>query len=466
MIPKIKTTILAIAACSSMAGAAAAETTLKWGEHLPQCCSMYTAAAQWAVKETAARSKGDLKININYGGVLATVGEIPTAIENGVIDMGNLVTPYFPDQFVINNAIPFFWPQPKSQQALGELMLKWHKEIPAFGNELAKYKLKLVAVRPLPPYGLICNKPIRTLQDFKGKRIRSYGVALPAMLEALGAVSVGMPDVEAYEALSNNILDCSAADIALVDAFKLNEVAKYFIDVPMGASWGHIIVMNTNKYASLSADQKKVIDSLQGDHLNGNAASVPCEGSGVDGEVGRHRERRGHQIPRRRIPEGDPWKPEGPGRPQQLEDSRHCRRHACRRRRTGGERYQQLILCYGRRALRRPHLFAFSVLPSGGPAICRKAGLRSEPGSGLSARRTKQRRPGACGTHFSRSMKTTERACGRLRCSPGFRPSPSCASSTPMPSRASSSTGRCPPPSRSPRRCWSERSCFPSLSRC
>ena len=267
MIPKIKTTILAIAACSSMAGAAGAETTLKWGEHLPQCCSMYTAAAQWAVKETAARSKGDLKININYGGVLATVGEIPTAIENGVIDMGNLVTPYFPDQFVINNAIPFFWPQPKSQQALGELMLKWHKEIPAFGNELAKYKLKLVAVRPLPPYGLICNKPIRTLQDFKGKRIRSYGVALPAMLEALGAVSVGMPDVEAYEALSNNILDCSAADIALVDAFKLNEVAKYFIDVPMGASWGHIIVMNTNKYASLSADQKKVIDSLQGDHL-------------------------------------------------------------------------------------------------------------------------------------------------------------------------------------------------------
>jgi TRAP-type C4-dicarboxylate transport system substrate-binding protein len=262
----IRNTILAIA-CSSMTVAANAETVLKWGEHLPQCCSMYTAAADWAVKETAKRSKGDLKINISYGGVLATVGEIPTAIENGVIDMGNLVTPYFPDQFVINNAIPFFWPQPKSQEQLGDLMLKWSKEIPAFSQELAKYKMKLVAVRPLPPYGLICNKPIRTLADFKGKRVRSYGVALPAMLEALGAVSVGMPDVEAYEALSNNILDCSAADIALVDAFKLNEVAKYFIDVPMGASWGHIIVMNTSKYASLSADQKKVIDSLQGDHL-------------------------------------------------------------------------------------------------------------------------------------------------------------------------------------------------------
>ena len=267
MLRTIRNFALALAACSGMTATANAETVLKWGEHLPQCCSMYAAAAQWAVDETAKRSNGELKIDINFGGVLATVGEIPSAVENGVIDMGNLVTPYFPDQFVINNAIPFFWPQPKSQQQLGELMLKWHEEIPAFGDELAKYKLKLIAVRPLPPYGLICNKPIRTLEGFKGKRVRSYGVALPAMLEALGAVSVGMPDVEAYEAMSNNILDCSAADIALVDAFKLNEVAKYFIDVPMGASWGHIIVMNTDKYASLTDSEKKVIDSLKGDHL-------------------------------------------------------------------------------------------------------------------------------------------------------------------------------------------------------
>lgn len=263
--------LLALAASVTLASTgeqARAETVLRWGEHLPQCCSMYAKAAQWAVDEVAKRSNGDLKIDIQYGGVLATVGEIPSAVENGIIDIGNLVTPYFPDQYVINNAIPFFWPQPKSQKELGELMLKWHKEIPAFGEELAKYNAKLIAVRPLPNYGFVCNKPIRTMEDFKGKRIRSYGVALPAALEAIGAVSVGMPDVEAYEALNNNILDCSAADLALIDAFKLHEVAKYFIDVPMGASWGHIIIMNLDKYNSLTDEQKKVIDSLQQDHLD------------------------------------------------------------------------------------------------------------------------------------------------------------------------------------------------------
>lgn len=259
-------TALALVISTGVGGAAKTET-LRWGEHLPQCCSMYAAGAAWFVDEVKKRSGGSLTIDINYGGVLATVGEIPTAIENGIIDIGNLVTPYFPDQFVVNNAIPFFWPQPKSQQQLGELMLKWHENIPAFGKELAKYNAKLITVRPLPPYGFICNKPIRTMADFKGKRIRSYGVALPAMLEAIGAVSVGMADVEAYEAMSNNVLDCSAADIALVDAFKLHEVGKYFIDVPMGASWGHIIIMNVNKYNALSDAHKKVIDGLKRDHL-------------------------------------------------------------------------------------------------------------------------------------------------------------------------------------------------------
>lgn len=252
---------------SGLSGTAKAET-LRWGEHLPECCSQYAEATKWLIDEVDKRSNGELTIDISWGGVLATVGEIPSAIENNIIDIGNIVTPYFPDQFVINNAIPFFWPQPKSQRELGELMLKWHEEIPAFGEELARYNMRLVTVRPLPPYGMICTSPIRTLEDFKGKRIRSYGVALPAMLEALGAVPIGMADVEAYEAMANNILDCSAADIALVEAFKLDDVGKYFIDVPMGASWGHIIAMNNDVYNSLSPEHQKIIDGIKRDHLD------------------------------------------------------------------------------------------------------------------------------------------------------------------------------------------------------
>ena len=249
-----------------MAGAAQAER-LKYGDYMPQGANEYSRTAEWMGNEIAKRVGNKHSVTMLWGGTVAKVGEVPTAVENKVIDMGPLVTPYFPDQFPINNAIPFFWPQPKSQAQLGELMLKWHDEHEEFGKELARYKLKLVSVRPLPAYGIICTKPVRTLADFKGLRIRSYGIALPAMIEALGAVPVSMADVDGYEALSNGVLDCSPGDPALTVGWKWADVAKYFIDVPMGASWGHILVMNLDKYNALPPDLKKIIDDMKRDYL-------------------------------------------------------------------------------------------------------------------------------------------------------------------------------------------------------
>ena len=267
MLKQIKLTTVALTAIASLMMGAAQADQLKYGDYTPQGANEYAKSAEWMGKELPKRSNNKHSMLMLWGGTVVKVGEVPTAVENGVIDLGPLVTPYFPDQFPINNAIPFFWPQPKSQAQLGELMLKWHDEHPEFAKELAKFKLKMISVRPLPAYGIICSKPIRTMEDFKGKRIRSYGVALPAMLEALGAVPVSMSDAEAYEALGNGILDCSPGDPALTVGWKWADVAKYFIDVPMGASWGHMVIMNLDKYNALPADLKKIMDDMKKDYL-------------------------------------------------------------------------------------------------------------------------------------------------------------------------------------------------------
>ena len=43
MVKVVRNLVLALAASVYMSGSAGAET-LKWGEHLPECCSMYAEA--------------------------------------------------------------------------------------------------------------------------------------------------------------------------------------------------------------------------------------------------------------------------------------------------------------------------------------------------------------------------------------------------------------------------------------
>src|SRR3546814_16631287 len=103
------------------------------------------------------------------------------------------------------NAISFFMPQPHSSLEIGKLMDQWYQKYPQFSEEMAKYHMKTVGLRPLESYGMICTTPIRGMEDFKGKRIRAYGFALPALIETLGAVPSTMGPPEHNEAAKRDI---------------------------------------------------------------------------------------------------------------------------------------------------------------------------------------------------------------------------------------------------------------------
>jgi TRAP-type C4-dicarboxylate transport system substrate-binding protein len=247
---------------------AARAETLNWVTYKPQGAGDPQAVTtQWFANELDRRTGGKHKIRIHWGGSVAGINEIPTALENGVGDLGDVVTPYFPDQLLINNAISYFWPQPNSSIELGLLMQVWNQTYPQFSQELSKYKLKLIGLRPLEAYGMICNKPVRSVEDFKGLRVRSYGFALPALIKALGGVPVSMGTPETYEALERKIIDCSPVGPTLAAGWKYDEIAKYYIELPLGASWGHLIAMNIDKFNKLPKELQVELESIGREYL-------------------------------------------------------------------------------------------------------------------------------------------------------------------------------------------------------
>lgn len=128
------------------------------------------------------------------------------------------------------------------------------------------------------------SKPIRTLEDLKGMKIRTPSAAQSAQLEALGAIPIDMPANQIYNNLDRGVIDASMIPMSAALDFKLIEVAKYFtIEPPLGRS-PFLVAMNRARYEKLPPELKKVIDdttglklSLKGaetyDKINGEAVA-------------------------------------------------------------------------------------------------------------------------------------------------------------------------------------------------
>lgn len=262
----LASSVAAIALTVGMSMSAGAET-LNWASFKSEASkeSMVIAAKWWA-EELEKRTNGEYKVRFHWNGSLASISEVPEAVESGIADIGSAVTPYFVDKFFLNNVLTFFLPQPHSSGGVIKLMNEWYENYPQFEQEYLKYNLKVIGLRPLGNYGILCSVPIRTADDFKGKRIRSFGRALPALIKALGGVPVTLKTTDTYEGLERGIIDCTPTDPSLAVGYKWSEVAKYFLLVPMGSTWGQHIVMNKTKFESLPKNIQDTILQLGVDH--------------------------------------------------------------------------------------------------------------------------------------------------------------------------------------------------------
>jgi len=112
------------------------------------------------------------------------------------------------------------------------------------------------------------NKPIKTLADFKGLKLRGPSRQTTKLLAAFGATPVGMPVPQLPEALSKGVIDGGVIPYEVVPSLKVQELVKFHSETdpsqPAMYTSVFIYAMNKAKYDSLPPDLKKVIDANSG----------------------------------------------------------------------------------------------------------------------------------------------------------------------------------------------------------
>jgi len=109
------------------------------------------------------------------------------------------------------------------------------------------------------------KKPIRTMDDFKGMRLRFASPPIRDLVQGLGATPVGVPPTEIAETLQKGTIDGTFIDYGGAGiAFKLGGIVKYSTELyAYVGSFG--LVMNEGFWNKLPPDlQKVVIQSVAG----------------------------------------------------------------------------------------------------------------------------------------------------------------------------------------------------------
>jgi TRAP-type C4-dicarboxylate transport system substrate-binding protein len=210
-------------------------------------------------KELEERTKGRVKITIYGGEALGKAKDQYDSAVNGITDIALFIQGYTAGRFPLTQVIelPIDVPSAKvGSRVIWELYGKYLKE------EYPGVKLLTLWTHE-PGHVHMSKKPVKTLEDIRGLRLRSPGPIQTALVRELGASPLTMPVPELYDALNRGMADGTVIGFSAVKDFKLYEVLKYhtianLYVMTMG------LAMNLKSWDSLPPDIKKIMEEFIG----------------------------------------------------------------------------------------------------------------------------------------------------------------------------------------------------------
>lgn len=150
-----------------------------------------------------------------------------------------------------------------------------------------RFNAKVLTLWPFGPQVFYCNRPVRSVDDFRGLKIRSFTPTMSAMLQQLGATPVTLSFPEVYSALGNKVVDCGVTSPNSGNTGKWPEVTTHYVPISVsGSVQGHFINLNYwNRFTP--EDQQKLLAAFRQleermwDYaLKGTADSESCNTGG------------------------------------------------------------------------------------------------------------------------------------------------------------------------------------------
>lgn len=253
---KLTMAALACGALGLTASPARADITLTYSSWVPPTHHLSVEQADWC-KEIEKATGGRVKFQGLPKAPAAAPGTFE-AVRDDLVDLSFVAAAYTPGRHVLTLIAELPGGGPTSEiTSVAYSRIHWK-----YFQKIDEYKgVKLLAVWAHGPGQMFTKKPIKTLEDFKGLKIRTGGGVSQEVISALGGSPLFKPAPESYELLSTGVADGIFFPYEAVGAFKLDKVISDATEFPGGLySAAFAFFMNQDKWAKIPKQDQAIIE--------------------------------------------------------------------------------------------------------------------------------------------------------------------------------------------------------------
>ena len=254
------TALASLLGFSSTAAMAAETVTLRMSTWLPPKHQIVTGSLEPWFESIKEASGGTLIIKLDPAPIAKPPGQYDI-VKNGAADLAYHIAGYTPGPFEVMRGVELPFLSPNATVG-SQAAFEWYDQNVGFDSEFKDVKVITLMVHG--PGMVHSKKPVASLEDLANLKLRVGGGGV-RLSEALGATPVVMSGSQAYEAIQKGVAEGAMFPFEAVAGYKLSELVDYHLEIPGGLyTTPFVILMNPDKYESLSDEHKAVLKKTGG----------------------------------------------------------------------------------------------------------------------------------------------------------------------------------------------------------
>lgn len=262
---KLKT-LLAAALCAGASALAAfapeaqaQSRELKLAVGFPQGTAAYHGLDMFA-KALKDKSKGELDVRM-FPLSLLSLPQMMNGVRDGVVDIGFVLPPLFPSDFPDTHLAVDLAMLGSNPWAMAGAMTEYVFTCQECVAEHLKNNQVYLGSSSTAAYMLVTTRRAVTMDEIKGKKLRSGAAPWARWAQSFGAVALTIPGNQVFEAVSGGTVDGAMVSAAELSNLRLIDVVKFITTgVPTGTYHG---IDNNNfnlrTWRSLTEAQRRAV---------------------------------------------------------------------------------------------------------------------------------------------------------------------------------------------------------------